>query len=136
MLQTYITYLICFSDILSSPVSRLVSPSGPAQAGSVPPLSTSNPSNEFSAVIAQHTRLLNEDNEDNEPAVISENWTSIPISQLFDFTTHCWSSRYTRFAALTFEEELELYDLLELDAEGDDDPDAGFDDTTQDILLS
>ena len=40
-----------------------------------------------------------------------------------------------RFAALTFEEELELYDLLEMDAEGDDNPEAGFDDTTEDILL-
>jgi hypothetical protein len=28
-----------------------------------------------------------------------------------------------------------LYDLLEMDAEGDDDPEAGFDDTTEDILL-
>lgn len=44
-----------------------------------------------------------------------------------------------RFAALTFEEELELYNLLpvpvEMEAEGDD-PEARFDDTTtQDILL-
>ena len=61
-------------------------------------------------------------------------WTNIPIPHLFDFTTDSWSSRYTHFAVLTFEEELELYDLLEMDAEGDDDP--GFDDTTEDILLS
>ena len=56
------------------------------------------------------TQLLDEDNEDNEPVVTSEsgNWTNIPISRLFDFTTNSWSSRYARFAALTFEEELEL----------------------------
>ena len=47
-------------------------------------------------------------------------WTRIPISRLFNFTTDSWSSRYARFVALTFEEELELelYDLLEMDAEG------------------
>ena len=91
--------------------------------------------NEFSTIVARHTQLLNEDNEDNEPAVISEDWENIPISRLFNFTNGSWSSRYARFTALTFEEELDLYDLLEMDAEGDDDPDVGFDDTTQDILL-
>ena len=93
----------------------------------------------FSTIIAQHTRLLDEDNEDNEPVIVSEDWTKISITQLFNFTSNSWSSRYARyarFAALTFEEELELYDLLEMDGEGDEDPDAGFDDTTQDILLS
>ena len=84
----------------------------------------------FSAIIAQHTQPLDEDNEDNEPVFISGNWTNIPISRLFNFTTNSWSSRYARFAAITFEEELELYDLLEMDPEGDDDPDARFDDTT------
>jgi hypothetical protein len=66
---------------------------------------------------------------------ISENWTNITIANIFNFVSSHWSPRYARFAALTFEEELELYDLLEMDAEGDDDPEAGFDDTTEDILL-
>jgi hypothetical protein len=34
------------------------------------------------------------------------------------------------FAALTFEEGLELYDLLEMDVEGDTDPEVRFDDTS------
>jgi hypothetical protein len=70
-----------------------------------------------------------------QPVIISDNWTNIPISQLFDFTNDSWCSRYAQFASLNFEEELELYDLLEMDAEGDNDPEARFDDTTQDILL-
>jgi hypothetical protein len=69
------------------------------------------------------------------PIFISENWTNITIANLFNFGSSHWSSRYERFAALTFEEELDLYDLLEMDAEGDDDPEARFDDTTEDILL-
>ena len=89
----------------------------------------------FSDAVAQHTWLLDKDNKDSELAVISEDWTKIPISELFDFTTDSWSSCYACFASLTFEEELELYNLLELDAEGDKDLDVGFDDTTQDILL-
>jgi hypothetical protein len=104
-------------------------PAAPAPSGSEP-----RDESTFSEIIAQHTRLLDEDNEDNEP-VVSENWTNIPISRLFNFTNDSWSSRYGRFAALTFEEELELYDLLEMDAEGDDDPEVRFDETTQDILL-
>ena len=107
---------------------------GLAQPVPAPP-SFESESPELSAITVQQTQLLDEDNEDNEPVVISEDWTSIPISSLFNFTTDSWSSRYARFAALTFEEEMELYDLLELDAESDNDPDAGFDDTTQDILL-
>jgi len=112
-----------------------VNPSGPSRSQAASALASEPHHDEFLAIVAQHTQLLDKDNEDNEPAVISKNWTSIPISQLFNFTTSSWSSRYARFAALTFEEELELYDLLELDAEGDEDPDAGFDDTTQNILL-
>jgi len=87
------------------------------------------------AIIAQNTQLLDEDNEDNETVFISENWTNIRIANLFNFGFSHWSSHYARFVALTFEEELELYDLLEMDAEGDDNPEAGFDDTTEDILL-
>jgi len=105
--------------------------SSQASSGSTQAALPSEPRDK-SAVIAQHTRLLDEDNEDNEPVFISENWTSIPIPRLFNFTTDSWSSRYTRFTALTFREELELYDLLDMDAEGDDDPDAGF---GEDILL-
>ena len=57
------------------------------------------------------------------------------IANLFNFGSSHWSSCYAHFAALSFEEELELYNLLDMDAEGDDDPEAGFDETMEDILL-
>lgn len=123
-----------FIEILSSQSSRSFTP--PSSTQTAPPPLASHDESAFSTIIAQHTRLLDEDNEDNEPVIVSEDWTKISITQLFNFTSNSWSSRYARFAALTFEEELELYDLLEMDGEGDEDPDAGFDDTTQDILLS
>ena len=57
--------------------------------------------------------------------------------ELFDFSNSLWSTRYSNFASMSFDEELELYDLLELDAVGEEDPetaDIDLDGTTQDIL--
>ena len=118
------------SSIQESAVNFTSQASGFSQT--VPAQSEPRDESAFSSI--QHTRLLDEDNEDNDPVVIS-GWKNIPISRL-NFSTDSWSTRYARFAALTFEEELELYDLLEMDVEGDNDPEVRFDDTTQDILLT
>lgn len=47
-------------------------------------------------------------------------------------------ARYSHFTSLSFEEKLELYELLDLDAVSDseDDPDINFNATTEDILRS
>lgn len=55
------------------------------------------------------------------------------LSDLFNFSSPYWSSLYDRFAALTFENELELYELIDMDADGVDDE---FDDSTGVILVS
>jgi hypothetical protein len=44
------------------------------------------------------------------------------------------SSRYAHFANITFDEELELYELLDLDADGE--LDTELDTTTQEVLLA
>lgn len=47
------------------------------------------------------------------------------------------SSPYSKFASMSVDEELELYDLLELDAVGEEDrecADIDLDGTTQDVL--
>ena len=121
------------SSIQESAVNFTSQSSGFSQT--VPAQSEPRDESAFSSIISQHTRLLDEDNEDNDPVVIS-GWKNIPISRLFKISTDSWSTRYARFTALTFEEELELYDLLEMDVEGDNDPEVRFDDTTQDILLT
>ena len=46
----------------------------------------------------------------------------------------CTYSR-THFANISFEDELDLYGLLEADADGEDDPDVGFHPSTEDILI-
>jgi hypothetical protein len=45
------------------------------------------------------------------------------IRELFDFGSQTWSSRYAHFANIAFEDERELCELLDLDAEGEMDPD-------------
>ncbi|PPQ82992.1 hypothetical protein CVT25_005295 [Psilocybe cyanescens] len=92
---------------------------------------------EFSDIISEHTRLLDEDNQDNDPVVPpSAAWTPRKISEIFDFNNAAWCNRFSHFASLSFEDELALYELVDLDAAGDDDPDVdiGLDATTEDIL--
>ena len=91
----------------------------------------------------QHIHQGDEDtsNQDNESVRVSlsMDWQNQKISDLFHFSNSTWSSRYFTFATMSFDEELELYDLLELDAEGEedrerDDIDLLVDGTTHDIL--
>ena len=93
-------------------------------------------SGDFEELIRQHILQGDEDNQDNGTLGASE-WQNRKISELFDFGNPLWSSRYSNFASMSFEEELELYDLLELDALGEEDQehaDIDLDGTMQDIL--
>lgn len=93
----------------------------------------SSPPNTFSTLISRQISQVDEDNEDDQPVrAAATEWTSIPISELFDFTNDAWTKRYEQFAHITFDEELALYDLLEEDADGELDPDFGA--VTEDIL--
>ena len=63
----------------------------------------------------------------------------MPLSTLFDLELcegqdHHWSKLYNSHAWVMFNEELELYDLMELDADGENN--IGLDESTQDILSS
>jgi len=100
----------------------------------MPDQSSSTTTPGFSVLISQHILQLHEDDQDNEPISVSNHWIRKKITELFDFNSTDWSSRYGHFADMTFEEELELYELLELDADGEVDPD--FDPATQEILLN
>ena len=56
-----------------------------------------------------------------------------PLADLFDFTSSEWANKYNRYTRLGYDEEMELYDLLEMDAEGEADD---LDEFTQDILMN
>ena len=69
---------------------------------------------------ADHHRQLAADDNDGQDRVGSLN-TAIPktlLADLFDFTTDEWADKYNRFTKIGYDEEMELYDLLEIDAEG------------------
>jgi len=57
------------------------------------------------------------------------------ISQLFDFSNNAWTNILTKHTQHSMEEELALYELLDLDAEGEDDVDVEFDETTEQVLI-
>jgi hypothetical protein len=56
------------------------------------------------------------------------------LATLFDFTSPHWREKYEKWARLSYDEELALYKLLELDADGLVDPD--FDDSIHDVLAT
>jgi len=55
------------------------------------------------------------------------------LADLFNFASDEWAKKYNCYTRIGYDEELELYDLLKMDAEGEiDDLDA----FTQDILMN
>ena len=59
------------------------------------------------------------DNDSDEPPEPSTDMLSIPIRDLFIFTQSYWVEAYDKLAMWGLQDELELYDLLDLDADGD-----------------
>lgn len=93
--------------------------------------------NSFSAIISSHSQQAVNDDQDSEAFGPPSPWVRVPIAELFDFRSAYWESLYTRFAGLSFEDELALYDLADLDAEGErDDETEVVDDSTEFILTS
>ena len=58
-----------------------------------------------------------------------------PIHKLFDFTWKHWVVTFSKSAMRSFDEELELYELLHLDAAGEDDIANDLDEDTVEALL-
>jgi hypothetical protein len=53
-------------------------------------------------------------------------------------SSHGWVSRYEKVGLKTFDDELQLFDLMDLDAAGEDDleeAEVGVDDSTESTLL-
>lgn len=60
----------------------------------------------------------------------------VTIKELFDFSCPHWAERYVKQPMRSFDEELALYELLDMNADGEADVDVDVDDMTGDILLS
>ena len=79
--------------------------------------------------------MVDDDNLDDEPVrpspVIGRR---VPIRELFDFSRSHWVEMHAKSVKRSFDEELELYELLDLDAQCEDDVDLEVDDSTGAML--
>jgi len=76
--------------------------------------------------------MVEEDNLDQEPVRTSA-IELIPIQNLFDFTKNHWVELYSRTVLRSFDEELAAYEMLDLNAQGDEEID--IDESTGELLL-
>ena len=67
----------------------------------------------------QQSQLVDEDKIACAP-VRESTIGQTPIQSLFDFSCSHWVEVYSRSLIHSFDEELQLYELLDLDAEGED----------------
>ena len=92
----------------------------------------SNDANEFGRIVESFTKLVEGDKDDAD--VASSFHISTEICQLFDFRRDHWVSLHERSATRSLDEELELYELLDLDATGEADDNLDIDHTLDSIL--
>ncbi|KAH8800139.1 hypothetical protein DL96DRAFT_1687785 [Flagelloscypha sp. PMI_526] len=110
-----------------------------------PPTTNSLPQKtSFRAFIEQCQALAQEDDEDEDyeemelhvPLEHSEEFQPVPLGDLFDFSNEMWSKKFENSRGLSLDEEMELYELLDFDADREPVDDAvDIDDTTNTILL-
>jgi hypothetical protein len=104
----------------------------------------------FSSFVNQQRALVTEDDTDNEP-LFDINTVTLPLAarrvpaqttrlpllklatELFDFSNTNWVAAVRSAQEDSFDKELEFYELLDLDAEGDDDIDT-INNTTEQVL--
>jgi hypothetical protein len=99
---------------------------------------THQTASEFRFLVQQEVEAVTLDDLDNDPLFDAPGFTTYPltpISRLFDFSNKTWSAILSRHAQHSFDEELALYELLDLDAAGEDDADVDIDETTAQILI-
>ncbi|RDX45031.1 hypothetical protein OH76DRAFT_1408475 [Lentinus brumalis] len=109
-------------------------------------METETPSSEVPTVLSGEFRdafrhLPDDEDTDLQPAEIyagampsSRISYHVPIRDLFDFNSTSWIRRISKYASQGLDRELELYELLDFDAEGDDDMD--MQDVAEDILYN
>jgi hypothetical protein len=111
------------TDEMGMDIATEIDPDLPSQGGIA---------DEFNQITESFGRQASGDDNDGSegmPSVIS-----IEIAQLFDFTNRAWIPSHERSASRSLDEELELYELLDLDAPGEEDIDVEIDHALDSIL--
>jgi hypothetical protein len=100
------------------------------------PFRSCQASNDFESVANRFVDLANNDITETDPEPIrTAAFGPQPIYKLFDFTRKHWVDAFSKLAMRSFNEELELYELLDLDAAGEDDIANDLDEDTAEALL-
>lgn len=94
-------------------------------------------SNTFRSIAEQHMQAAAEDLTDTDPLLPPSTTTASgstlqPISTLFKFDDAWWRTVFSRTVIPSYNQELELLELLDLDAEGEV---VDVDETTAQVLL-
>jgi len=121
---------------LPPPVNELSTSGDPDIDENFDPTARPQSNDRFWDMAARHSLSAQEDETDREP-VTNPNviGRTVKLVELFNFTEPYWISQYERAARRTFDEELELYELLDLDAEGEEQVNIDVDDSTGEILI-
>jgi hypothetical protein len=121
---------------LPPPVNKLSTSGDPDIDENFNPTARPQSNDRFRDMAAWHSLSAQEDETDREP-VTNPNviGRTVKLVELFNFTEPYWISQYERAAQRTFDEELELYELLDLDAEGEEQANIDVDDSTGEILI-
>jgi hAT family C-terminal dimerisation region len=89
-------------------------------------------SQEFRDLIESGLRLAEEDHSEEYTTVSPS--LPVEIDTLFDFTRHHWVDMYASSSRHAFDDELELYEMLDLDADGEESVDLNIDESTAEAL--
>ena len=90
--------------------------------------------NSFRSMVEQQSQLVDDDDTDGMPVRLST-IGPIPLKSLFDFSRSHWVHMHLKSSIRSFDEELQLYEMLDLDAEGELDVDVDVDEDTGDVLM-
>lgn len=111
--------------------SRPTTPESPSDPESTP---DSLPSSGFRAIALQHMAQADLD-DDGDNGTAFTIWEPVSISKLFNFDAKHWADEYVKHIQYSFDEELALYELLDLDADGEEEnEDDAVDDSMAEIL--
>lgn len=92
---------------------------------------TSTGSNSFRNIVNQLVESVADDNRDDGVSFCEK---KVKISVLFDFENSHWKAITQAHALRSLREELELHELIDLDADGEADPDESVDGMTEGLL--
>ena len=104
----------------TTPIPDLISPEFDESSTDISQNGSPAAGRDFRDIIERHRQLVADD-DDGEDYARSPNMPipKTPLVDLFDFTSDDWAKKYNHYTKIGYNDELELYDLLELDAEGE-----------------